>query len=85
MGIVTIRDLLELLIYVYQCVKESIVREDLSNLTEKAFIFDFLEKNMTPANAMVQQDYSQKFKKSLKRIDSNLSLRADLSLIPKLF
>jgi len=48
LGIVTIRDLLELLVYIYQRVKESINREDLPNLTEKSFILNFLEKYMTP-------------------------------------
>jgi hypothetical protein len=70
-------------VYIVQGIKDCFAREDLTSLTEKAFIYHFLEKYMTP-NQVMQSPSLPKNRKMLRRIDSNLSLRADLSMLPKI-
>lgn len=83
LGIVTIRDLLEIIVHVCQMLKDAFNREDMLSMSEKAFIQHFIEKNITPVSAPHLLK-SPKSRKMLKRIDSSLMLRPDLSMLPKI-
>eukprot|EP00347_Sterkiella_histriomuscorum_P010749 403375069 len=83
LGMIAIRDLLEIIVYICQILKEAYVREDLSNITEKTFIQIFKE-NYIMMNPGLQANNHLVNRRSLRRVDSGLHLRADMSMLPKI-
>ena len=79
-GIVTIRDLLEMLVFIVDFVKESFARQEVSAMNEKPYIYYFLERYLKISSPL----RGSRTTKGIKRIDSGIPLRQDLSIVPKI-
>lgn len=92
LGILTLRDLLEMLVFFADALKESFQREEVAAMNEKTFLCYFLERYLMISNPLLSGTLTnQSLKmtnfrlKSLKRVDSSVALRSsDLSILPKI-
>lgn len=80
LGIITLRDLLEIIVFFTDSLKEAISKEEATLMNEKSFLYYFLDCYMNVGS----NNSGNRKSRVLKKVESGLALRPDLSLLPKI-